>query len=214
MAAAEDIKSTIDYSFKPYVSCYDEDFIFQLIEQCTKKARAYVSSENIVVKVFEVGIQSNQIVYLNLAKEYIKDNHRRLFDKLAFETINNQTIKNNDWSPNDVKKWLMNSDIHIVLTHVHQGLISSRYDWDIYSIENNLSELKYHRGFPNGIYLKCSIFLQDKWDYLVAVKERVLPTLKVPLAAQLDEPSVIEKISKSVLLLQLLEFALLRIIYF
>ena len=52
-------------------------------------------------------------------------------------------------------------------------------DWKIDDVVQQLQRLHDHPGFPNGDFLNCPVFLQDKIAYLDAVKDIALPTLKV-----------------------------------
>jgi hypothetical protein len=50
------------------------------------------------------------------------------------------------------------------------------------AIMNELQQrLKYHRGFPHESFLRCPVFLQDKFDYLSALQKHGFcnPNLKV-----------------------------------
>jgi hypothetical protein len=86
-------------------------------------------------------------------------------------------------SPNDVINWLLQSNIHFILSYMHQGidLVSNSEFWNVKSLSYEIQKLKYHNGFPNGAELRCPIFLQDKFRYFAAVPHFVLPTLLIPL---------------------------------
>ena len=93
--------------------------------------------------------------------------------------------------------WLLESDIHFILSHPNQGmLVEGNYDWTAHKIKDELYWLKCHHCFPNGMYLTCPNFLQDKWEYIVAVKGFTLPTLKVPIPINLENPNVQERIQE------------------
>ena len=53
--------------------------------------------------------------------------------------------------------------------------------WNVRRIENEILRLKYHNGYPSGNSVHDPVLLQDKFNYLAAVKDNVLPTLKIPL---------------------------------
>ena len=200
--SVNDIKCTSDCDFqfeRNFVPCESEDFVFQLAQMCKEKAR--LDKSIIVVRALKGDKDSHQQGYLRLAKNYMNEHHRLLYGLLKFEELNNDELKEMHWVQRPQFNWLIDSDIHLVLTYVHQGLmgISSRNKvdiWSIYRIEYNFWRLTFHRGFPNGV---SNIFKQDKWNYLLAVKNRVLPTLKVPLTVNLDDNSIIEKIIRQVL---------------
>ena len=70
--------------------------------------------------------------------------------------------------------WMLNSDVHFILTHIHQGLQNIL---DCRILANELSRLANHIGFPCGHHLTCPIFTQDKGVYLEAVRSVTCPTL-------------------------------------
>ena len=51
--------------------------------------------------------------------------------------------------------WLLNSDIHFIITHIHQGL--EQLGWDMVELYNEVQRLHYHNGYPNRIQLRCPI---------------------------------------------------------
>ena len=88
-------------------------------------------------------------------------------------------INESHWSPSDLVDWLLDSRIHIVLSHVHQG-VADGLNWSMTELEIELQRLKFHLGFPNLTKLKCPVFLQDKYKYLQS-----LPVHKVNNTLQL-----------------------------
>ena len=65
------------------------------------------------------------------------------------------------WSPTTVIDWLFDSDIHVILTHMHQSL-----NWNISELLEQLNCLSYHYGWPGHASLNYPVFLQDKYRYL------------------------------------------------
>ena len=193
--SVDGIKATTDCDYhqeRDFVCCSSEDFVFQLAQTCKKKTRL-LDKNKILVKVLLGGSEGHQQTFLRLAKNYMNEHHRDVYDLLEFDERNNDQMKQEEWDPDAAVNWLIDSDIH-----VHQGMtgLPGQEKWNINSIESNFWRLKCHSGFPNDIYLKCRIFLQDKWGYLVAVKDRVLPTLKVPLIVNIYDNTIIERITK------------------
>ena len=88
-------------------------------------------------------------------------------------------INDMKWSPKNLVDWLLNCDIHIILSHVHQG-IADFLKWCMIDLEYQLQRLKFHLGFPNLDKLKCPVFLQDKYKYL-----KNLPVQKINNTLQL-----------------------------
>jgi hypothetical protein len=81
------------------------------------------------------------------------------------EYICAKNIKEQHMSPADLVNWLLDSHVHFILSHVHQG-IGPYLHWNMKDLENELQRLSNHFGFPKGTKLKCPIFLQDKFEYL------------------------------------------------
>ena len=102
---------------------------------------------------------------------------------IEFEHRGNKAIRDHKLSPMDMVNWLLTSDIHIILTHPHQGPNpDKRYNlWNIPDLAYSLDLLQYHIGFPNGMRIRCPVFRQDKYRYLVALKDLALPTMQIIL---------------------------------
>ena len=81
---------------------------------------------------------------------------------LICEFQNNDQVRKLHWTPNNLVDWLIEADIHFILTHVHQGMLH----WNTADVIVALSRLSGHQGFPSGLELTCPIFLQDKWAYI------------------------------------------------
>jgi len=80
------------------------------------------------------------------------------------------------WSPDDLIDWLLDSDIHFVVTHPHQG----NPRWDVSQLHRALERLRLHPGFSNNDQLDCPIFLQHKFAYLTGVRQIANPTIAIP----------------------------------
>ena len=84
---------------------------------------ARADSYSCLGQVVQGGADCHQLEYFTLARKNISDAHRDLYDLLSFEILNNDQRKANRWGPEETVNWLLDSDIHFVLTHVHQGLM-------------------------------------------------------------------------------------------
>jgi len=80
------------------------------------------------------------------------------------------------WEPDDLIDWLLDSDIHFVVTHPHQG----NPRWDVSQLYLALDRLRLHPGFPNNDQLNCPVFLQHKFAYLTGVRQIANPTIAIP----------------------------------
>ena len=85
----------------------------------------------------------------------------------------------------DMITWLLESHIHFIITHPHQGWESSHYQ--VTNIYEEVNRLRYHTGYPSHDKLDCPIFRQDKWAYLTDLPEHMkLPTVKILMFPDMD----------------------------
>ena len=107
--------------------------------------------------------------------------------KVNVEYRSNKGIRENNWSVREMFDWLMDSDIHYILTHVHQGInLDRNYPiWNIPDILWNFNLLEFHVGFPAGVLIKCPVFQQDKFKYVDVFMQNdlALPTLQIDLTS-------------------------------
>jgi hypothetical protein len=104
---------------------------------------------------------------------------------ISVEMLNLKTLREGVWSLPDFVNWLLQSHIHFIIAHPHQGTES--FGWSIESIYAELQRLKHHQGFPSGKHLDCPIFTQDKWNYIKALPDEItMPTFKIPISSDMD----------------------------
>ena len=82
-------------------------------------------------------------------------------------TLDVDAVKMNRMTPKDIVDWLLESDVHFIIAHVHQGIVSRVVGetdlttrWTAKSLKEQLWRLHSHPGFPSGDSLNCPIFLQ------------------------------------------------------
>lgn len=135
----------------------------------------------VLLRVFYGGSASVQsIPFLAAAGEITTLSESDLY----VETVDICQLKDRNWSAVDLVDWLLGSDVHFVLSHVHQGKSNegtNQMGWDVHRLEEELWRLSDHKGFPTGKNLKCPVFLQDKIRYIRAVPQYTNPTLRVIL---------------------------------
>ena len=125
-------------------------------------------TKRIVVHVFLGGENSVQsIPFAGAKNEAIKHLVQARYEQFYchFEEINVCMIKELGWGPQQLVDWLLCSDVHFILSHVHQGMSAlgeSQMGWNMLLLQKQLMRLRDHRGYPNGDKLLCPIFLQDK----------------------------------------------------
>ena len=120
-----------------------------------------------------------------------------ILDDVRVETMDTDQLKLLGFSPSDLTDWLLESDAHLILSHVHQGIISPHVGltvcsvkWTAENLTSELMRLKDHPGFPNGLQIWCPIFLQDKLTYIKLMPECMIPTIEVFFQDEYSEENV------------------------
>jgi hypothetical protein len=131
--------------------------------------------KQILIRAFLGGSDGNQVQPFNSAISTIAAKH----PEIILETLDVNQVKKLFSSPDQLIDWLIQSDIHFILSHLHQGL--SQLNWSMTNLYSQALRLAIHCGFPNGKYLRCPIFSQDKYKYISAIPEFFNPTLSIPL---------------------------------
>jgi hypothetical protein len=85
--------------------------------------------------------------------------------RVIFQKFNNDDVKTTyKWTCRDLINSLLEADIHLVTTHLHQGMLAmgGTGTFNIPEILSQLQRLRFHLGIPSGIYADDCIALQDK----------------------------------------------------
>jgi hypothetical protein len=90
-------------------------------------------------------------------------------------------VKQRRWNIHDLVLWLLDCDIHIILCQHYFGAMFYGYWWDIMDIYTEMDYLTEHLGFPTGGQLRCPVFTVNKYEYIAAVPEFTIPTLKIEI---------------------------------
>jgi hypothetical protein len=146
-------------------------------------------SKSIVIRVFIGGNGAPQIICFKAALDRL-----RLQENIQLEYINTEDVRKNFQSPSKLVEWLLGAHVHFVLAHVHQGI--SQLEWNMDELATQLKRLKFHRGFPNGKYLGCPIFTQNKFKYIKALGNFANPT--IPIDLNDDDPQYFSSISNKI----------------
>ena len=145
-----------------------------------------VRQNQYLIKVFIGGKSGIQLTPFEQAlhrviSEYTRDFNPGLLE-VKVEFISTTTVSKHKWLPKHLIDNLLDSDMHFILTHIHQGLTAKNIGWLIQPLLDNLERLKYHPGFPNGKNLQCPIFTQDKMKYIKAIKSSI-PSFKLQMVS-------------------------------
>lgn len=132
----------------------------------------------LVVRVYAGGRDGYQVPFcIKVLAEFalfIREQHRK---SVVREVKYVQDCRECHWEPRHLVDWLLESDFHVIATHVHQG----HKRWNAAHVCLELTRLQNHPGFPSGIQLTCPVFLQHKFQYLKVLPEIVTPTLAIKL---------------------------------
>jgi hypothetical protein len=101
---------------------------------------------------------------------------------LQVEIYSNDLIKNVlRWSPCELVDRLLESDVHLLATHLHEGNIGKTIEWNIPNILANVSRLEFHLGNIMADNVYCPVNEQGKIKIYKIMPEYCLPTVSVTL---------------------------------
>ena len=133
--------------------------------------------------VYAGGVKNVQVAIFPVAVKEFKEHllkHSSIKFKIDVKYMYCDDVRSKRWSPADFVDWLLSSNYHFVLTHVHQGLPH----WNCETVVLELSRLRGHPGFPANQELSCPVFLQDKRLYIKALESHAIPTFFISLPFQ------------------------------
>ena len=159
---------------------HDCDTYLQNCVSQFKKLHKFKTNSTIKIHVYQGGSGfGNQLLPFHQACEiiYSKSTIRTVFltcgDVNAFK-----------FTEKDIIDWLLEGDIHFIISHIHQGIRSVNMN----KLYTEITRLHDHPGFPSGSNLLCPVFTQDKYKYLQALMPKGMcnPTLKVDFLPIMD----------------------------
>ena len=141
------------------------------------------SQKDIIIRVLGGSFNNKQSNAFQCGLEEVQRDVQLKFGLvLNIEIMTNNVAKTTFGDSNELFVWLLNSDIHFILCHPHQGLV---HKWKPNDIYKNITLLKNHFGFPFRSQLLCPVFTQNKYDYIYAVKDICIPTVIVSICSVL-----------------------------
>jgi hypothetical protein len=132
----------------------------------------------VLIRVFSGGISSHPTFSFNSALQSVISKWSLLLD-IRSESMTVMGLRESNWSEKQFIDWLLESDIHMVITHPHQG--TETFLWSIDDLYNEINRLHKHIGFPSRDQLACPIFTQNKFGYLEPMRKYYMtnPTMKI-----------------------------------
>ena len=116
-----DIICTKSFNSKTDTYCCDEDdAMFTILSAISSYG---LDKEIIKVNVYMVCENACQITYFQMAIDQLKFKHRNIFKKMKFEYKTNNDVRKAQLTPREASDWLLQSDIHFILSHIHQKVV-------------------------------------------------------------------------------------------
>jgi hypothetical protein len=174
----------------------DVDSIIKIAEIAALRKRP-LEDNYILIRIFIGGMKSVQAEVLEHAIVEVVNKCKNNFGlNIKVEKFTNDDVRNRlKWSINELIDALLESDIHIISTHVHQGNVSKTDSWNMINILSNIDRLEYHLGIPMGKHIRCPVFRQDKMELYKHLDELSAPTIEIMLNDRVSEADVV-KISR------------------
>ncbi len=108
-----------------------------------KKLHKFRTKTEIKIRVYQGAKEfGNQIIPFRLACNIISST-------ASFEVVHLTTsdVNKHQLSEMDIIDWLLEGDIHFILTHIHQGIVNINMN----KLYSSISKLHDHPGFPSCI---------------------------------------------------------------
>ena len=159
-----------------------EDITSRLLIKQIEQLRINKDLDTILCRSFIGGSGGRQLDEFNAGISRAQVHFKKRGIKLAVEYLCNDFVKNEArFSPTDLVDRLLEADIHLGITHFHEGNIAKTGAWNIKNVLSNLDRLKYHLGNLMGDSNGCPIFRQGKREVYETLPDYCLPTLIIDL---------------------------------
>lgn len=186
------------------VSDFDSSDINVFLARSVNKGLKKNKDCNVVlIHVFIGSVFSEQQTPLSVALSVVKKHYLTRGIQLRVTIITNDFVRNIlHWTCTELFTWLVSADIHLLPTHLHQGMmgLGGMGTWNIPNILKNFERLRYHLGTPCGKFVDCPITTQNKMEYYRVLQTVGLcaPTISVDISGQSISPEDTNKIIGSV----------------
>ena len=189
------------------VSAFDSSNFDVFLSRCiNNELRENKDPKKVLIRIFMGPEGGEQQTPLSVAlDEVVKHYHNTMGIKIIYQTFTNDTVRNKyRWTCTQLFDALLAADIHIIPTHLHQGMmglggLEVNGTWNIPNILNNLNRLRYHLGSPCGMYIDDPVGTQNKIAYYNPLQTLGLcaPTISVDISKteiSLEDKSKIERL--------------------
>ena len=146
----------------------------------------------VLIHTFIGAVFGEQQTPLSVALDHVRAHYLRSGIQLTIRILTNDYVRNKlRWTCTELFTWLLSADIHLLPTHLHQGMmglggLEVDGTWNIPNILKNFERLKYHLGIPCGKHIDCPITTQNKMEYYRALQIVGLcaPTISVDISGE------------------------------
>ena len=161
----------------------DTDSLFHMAEIAgMRKKRLQSDNKIILIRVFLGESLAVQVDSLQHALLTVLKNFSKIGITVKVEYFTNDDVRNKlKWTVNELINSLLESDIHLIGTHLHQGNVAKSQYWNMQNISTNIDRLQYHLGIPMGKFIHCPVFRQDKLTLYECLNKFSAPTIGVSL---------------------------------
>lgn len=166
----------------------DEDFSDIILWETVERSRLNRDEnrqKQFIIGVFTGGLKGVQVEQFQVAIKLVIQEFQLYYNpgklQISVFYISAKDISNKRITPSELVDKLLDTDVHFILSHIHQSLLDRNIGWQIDDLLINLERLKFHKGFPTGAQLACPVFTQNKFDYISRIAGYSIPTMKVPL---------------------------------
>jgi hypothetical protein len=117
----------------------------------------------VLFRVFLGRWNSSESIPMEGAFVRIVEKYEPLGIHINFEKITNDIVFENNWSPKDLADCLLEADVHLVPTLMHQNCLGrgGSDNWRMDTVVEQLSRLRFHLGSPSGIFVCCPLLIQN-----------------------------------------------------
>jgi hypothetical protein len=141
--------------------------------------------KNVLIRGFTGGKGGRQLEEFTCAMTKAQMLYEKQGYRIISEMHNQDTIKNVcKLTPTAFTDYVLQGDIHLYITHLHEGNVAKSTSWNIPNILANVDRLSHHLGNLMGVKNKCPIYRQGKMEVYEMLQDHCLPTLKIHLPLQ------------------------------
>ena len=181
---------SIEKSDSQDLTDHDNEAYLQNYTKLFKKLHKFKTSTEIEIRVYQGSKEfGNQLIPFHQVCMIICSE-----STFNVTFLNCSDVNKHHLTEIDIIDWLLQGDIHFILSHIHQGLTHI----NVSKLYTAISKLHDHPGFPEGAGLQCPVFTQDKYKYLSALMPKGMcnPTFKVDFLPTMDYYALEQELKK------------------